>query len=104
LKVISSSGLMPAWIFLVLLYRELGVTFLRMVLIRRGIAMAASVWGKAKAMTYALGGVLGVVYYAMDGMEAGTSLVMLVLGLAVGLPPAVRAMRLRVIDALGGHQ
>lgn len=54
------SGLMPAWIFLLLIYRELGATFLRMVMLRRGIAMAASVWGKAKAVTYALGGILGV--------------------------------------------
>src|SRR6056297_503665 len=56
------TGLMPAWIFLILLYRELGITFLRMLMIRRGIAMAASVWGKAKAVTYAVGGVLGLLY------------------------------------------
>jgi len=56
------TGLMPAWIFLILLYRELGITFLRMLMIRRGIAMAASVWGKAKAVTYAAGGVLGLLY------------------------------------------
>ncbi len=57
------AGLMPAWIFLLLIYRELGATFLRMLLIRRGIALAASVWGKAKAITYALGGILGVLHY-----------------------------------------
>ena len=34
------AGLMPAWIFLLLIYRELGATFLRMLLIRRGIALA----------------------------------------------------------------
>src|SRR6056297_606087 len=56
------SGLMPAWIFLVVLYRELGITFLRMRLIGKGTAMAASLWGKAKAVTYALGGVLGIAY------------------------------------------
>lgn len=61
----TMSGLMPAWIFLILLYRELGITFLRMLMIRRGIAMAASVWGKAKAVTYALGGVLGLVYIVL---------------------------------------
>lgn len=58
----TMSGLMPAWIFLILIYRELGITFLRMLLIRRGIAMAASVWGKAKALTYTAGGILGLVY------------------------------------------
>ncbi len=56
------TGLMPAWIFLVLLYRELGITFMRMLMIKRGTAMAASVWGKAKAVTYAAGGVLGLAY------------------------------------------
>jgi CDP-diacylglycerol---glycerol-3-phosphate 3-phosphatidyltransferase len=65
------SGLMPAWVFLIIIYRELAVTFLRMVLIRRGVAMAASVWGKAKAVTYALGGLLGVVFEiaARTGVE-----------------------------------
>jgi CDP-diacylglycerol--glycerol-3-phosphate 3-phosphatidyltransferase len=53
-------GIMPHWMLLVLLYRELGVTFLRMMLIRRGVAMAASLWGKAKAITYAAAGVVGV--------------------------------------------
>lgn len=56
------TGLMPAWIFLVLLYRELGITFMRMLMIRRGTAMAASIWGKAKAVTYAAGGILGLAY------------------------------------------
>lgn len=53
-------GIMPYWMLLILLYRELGVTFLRMMLIQRGVAMAASVWGKAKAMTYAAAGIVGV--------------------------------------------
>ncbi len=53
-------GIMPYWMLLILLYRELGVTFLRMMLIRRGVAMAASKWGKAKALTYAAAGVVGV--------------------------------------------
>ena len=65
------SGLMPAWIFLFLIYRELGATFLRMLLIRKGIAMAASVWGKAKAVTYAAGGVLGVVYITLSRSISG---------------------------------
>jgi len=28
---------------------------------------------------------------------------MLVIGIIVGLPPALRAMRLRIVDALAGH-
>ena len=63
------SGLMPAWVFLVLLYRELGITFLRMLMIRRGVAMAASIWGKAKAVTYAAGGVLGLAYVVFERLS-----------------------------------
>lgn len=63
------SGLMPPWVFLVLIYRELGITFLRMLMIRRGVAMAASIWGKAKAVTYAAGGVLGLVYEMFERLN-----------------------------------
>lgn len=68
------SGLMPAWIFLILIYRELGITFLRMLLIRKGIAMAASKWGKAKAVTYALGGILGVLYTIIIRLDPSNSM------------------------------
>jgi len=64
-----------------------------------GLALAAGALGALSAALAGFGvqGISATV--VMDGV-----LVMLVLGLAVGLPPAVRAMRLRVIDALGGHQ
>ncbi len=55
-------GLMPPFFFLIILYRELGVTFGRMVMMKGGVAMAASNWGKFKAVAYAVGGVFGVAY------------------------------------------
>ncbi len=55
------SGLMPVWLLLIIIYRELGITFLRMMMMGKGIVVAASVWGKLKAVTYAVSGVLGVV-------------------------------------------
>lgn len=54
------SGLMPVWILMILLYREFGILFLRMYMMGRGTAMAASVWGKAKAVTYALAAIFGL--------------------------------------------
>ncbi|WP_319562423.1 CDP-diacylglycerol--glycerol-3-phosphate 3-phosphatidyltransferase [Marispirochaeta sp.] len=57
----AAVGIMPVVILAVLLYREFSITFLRMVLIRKGVAMAASIWGKLKAVTYAIAGVLGLV-------------------------------------------
>ncbi len=58
------AGLMPPWVFLIILYRELGVTFLRMLMIRKGVVMAASVFGKIKAVIYAVSSILGILYTA----------------------------------------
>jgi CDP-diacylglycerol--glycerol-3-phosphate 3-phosphatidyltransferase len=54
------TGIMPLWTLLVIIYRELAITFLRMMMMGRGTAMAASIWGKAKAVTYSVSGVLGL--------------------------------------------
>ena len=60
------TGVMPLWVFLVILYRELGITFLRMMMMGKGVVVAASLWGKLKAVTYAVSGVLGVLYVSFD--------------------------------------
>lgn len=52
-------GVMPIWVLTILIYRELAVTFMRLLQIRKGVAMAASIWGKLKAVTYAVSGVAG---------------------------------------------
>ena len=55
------AGIMPVWMFAVILYRELGITFLRMVMIKRGTAVAASIWGKLKAVFYGSSGIVGLI-------------------------------------------
>ncbi len=60
------SGLMPLWVFLIIIYRELAITFLRMMMMGRGIVVAASLWGKLKAITYAVSGVLGVIVVSFE--------------------------------------
>ena len=55
-----ATGIMPAWAFLPILYRELGVTYLRMILYKDGIALAANRWGKLKAVFYAFSGGFGL--------------------------------------------
>ena len=54
------TGIMPRWTLLIILYRELGITFVRMMMMGRGTAMAASIWGKAKAVTYTVSSLLGL--------------------------------------------
>lgn len=50
------SGIMPAWIFLIILYREFSQLFLRQLLAERGIAMGARSGGKLKAVFYMIAG------------------------------------------------
>jgi CDP-diacylglycerol--glycerol-3-phosphate 3-phosphatidyltransferase len=53
-------GIMPVWALMVILYREFGILFLRMIMYTRGTALAARGGGKLKATFYALGGLIGV--------------------------------------------
>ena len=58
---LAYSGIMPLWVFIIILYRELSVIFLRMIMMGRGVAMAANVWGKVKAVFYAISGFAGII-------------------------------------------
>ncbi len=60
------SGLMPLWVFLIIIYRELAITFLRMMMMGKGVVVAASLWGKLKAITYAVSGGLGVLIISFE--------------------------------------
>ena len=60
------TGLMPLWVFLIIIYRELAITFLRMMMMGKGVVVAASIWGKLKAITYAVSGILGVLFVSFE--------------------------------------
>jgi CDP-diacylglycerol--glycerol-3-phosphate 3-phosphatidyltransferase len=53
-------GIMPLWIFLIILYREFSILFLRMMLSGRGIAMGARPGGKLKAGLYMVSGLFAL--------------------------------------------
>ncbi len=55
-----ATGIMPAWAFILIMYRELGQTFLRMIMYRDGVALAARRGGKLKAVLYAFAGGAGL--------------------------------------------
>ena len=50
------SGFLPVFPFLIILYREFGILFLRVLMMKKGIAMGARMGGKIKAVTYMLTG------------------------------------------------
>ncbi|HOV94101.1 MAG TPA: CDP-diacylglycerol--glycerol-3-phosphate 3-phosphatidyltransferase [Spirochaetales bacterium] len=63
------SGIMPLWIFVIILYRELSVLFLRMLLGFRGIALGARRGGKLKAGLYMASGLLSLVIFSFEGLS-----------------------------------
>lgn len=78
------AGFMPAWVFLLVLYRELGMTFLRMMLARKGIALGARMGGKVKTALYAVATFLGLARYTLAAL-GGPGLVVSVSEVAFGL-------------------
>lgn len=68
-----SIGIMPWWVLLVVLYREFGILFLRMLLGLKGIAMGARAGGKLKAGIYMTAGLVSLALYTVriTGFLAG---------------------------------
>ena len=63
------SGIMPLWIFVIILYRELAMLFLRMLLGFRGIALGARRGGKLKAGLYMASGLLSLIVFSFESLS-----------------------------------
>jgi CDP-diacylglycerol--glycerol-3-phosphate 3-phosphatidyltransferase len=61
----TSIGIMPLWVLLVVLYREFGILFLRMLLGLKGITMGARTGGKLKAGIYMVAGLFSLILYTV---------------------------------------
>lgn len=59
-------GIMPVLAFVVILWREFSQSFMRMLLMGKGTAMSANIFGKAKTCLYALCSVLGFALKCLD--------------------------------------
>lgn len=55
-------GLMPVWAFVIIMWREFSIVFIRMIMMGSGKAVAANIWGKLKSVLYAIASLLGIVY------------------------------------------
>jgi len=62
------TGIMPGWVFLILLYRDLGISFIRLMVMSKGIALAARMSGKIKAWVYAVAGGAGLALVTLKSM------------------------------------
>ncbi len=63
------SGIMPVWIFLIILYREFSQLFLRQLLAERGVAMGARSGGKIKAVFYMIAGAASLVLWSLRALH-----------------------------------
>lgn len=63
---LSQSGVMPSWAFIVIMYREFSIIFIRMLMMGKGKPVAANIWGKSKAVLYAVSGAAGIIYIACE--------------------------------------
>jgi CDP-diacylglycerol---glycerol-3-phosphate 3-phosphatidyltransferase len=71
--VFASFGIMPVWMFVLILYREVGIIFVRMMMMKDGVALAARKGGKLKAVMYAVSagfGLLMLMHLRMDSLSA----------------------------------
>ena len=56
----TGSGIMPLWVLLVIVYRDLAVAYIRVIAAGAKGMMAARVSGKVKAWVYAVAGIAGI--------------------------------------------
>ncbi|GHT97132.1 CDP-diacylglycerol--glycerol-3-phosphate 3-phosphatidyltransferase [Spirochaetia bacterium] len=65
-------GILPVVLLLVVLYREFGIQFLRVLMMKKGVAMGARKGGKLKAVAYMAAGLLALLAASVErlGLEA----------------------------------
>jgi len=60
-------GIAPLWFVLVVLYREVSMTFLRMLIVQQGVVQGASTGGKVKAWLYFFASLAGLIHASAPG-------------------------------------
>lgn len=100
LGILAALNELPWWAVVVIIAREVAVTWQRAVLVRNlGVVMPASVWGKVKTVTQ----VLAVTLYLYPGVSQvvrqGALAIAVLATIGSGLEYVARVRRLRVVDA-----
>jgi CDP-diacylglycerol--glycerol-3-phosphate 3-phosphatidyltransferase len=60
------AGILPAFLFLAVLYREFSILFIRNLMLRKGVTMGARTGGKIKTVTYILAGGIALLAVSVD--------------------------------------
>jgi CDP-diacylglycerol--glycerol-3-phosphate 3-phosphatidyltransferase len=94
LSVLAYVGRLPWVAVLIIVLREVAVTLQRVWLLRRGVVMPASGWGKLKTLTQIVAVALYLLPAAPRGLAAAALIVALLLTIGSGLEYALRGRRL----------
>ena len=62
----AAEEIMPVWALLLVVYRDIGVGFIRQLLSKEGVALGAKASGKTKAIVYAIAGIVGIVMFSFQ--------------------------------------
>jgi CDP-diacylglycerol--glycerol-3-phosphate 3-phosphatidyltransferase len=62
---LAGSGILPLWVLLILIYRDMAVAYVRVLTSREKVLMPARVSGKLKAWVYAVAGIAGVGVFSL---------------------------------------
>lgn len=65
-------GIMPALAFVIIMWREFSILFLRMLMMGKGKAVAANIWGKSKTVLYAVTSILSIAYVVASAFVPGS--------------------------------
>jgi CDP-diacylglycerol--glycerol-3-phosphate 3-phosphatidyltransferase len=63
-------GIFPAFLFLVVLYREFGILFIRNLMLKKGITMGARISGKIKTVAYVTAAAIALLYSSLQRLGA----------------------------------
>ena len=67
-------GILPAFLFLAVLYREFSILFIRNRMLQKGVSMGARIGGKVKTVTYVLAGALSLLASSVKRLDIGRGL------------------------------
>ncbi|MDR2477454.1 MAG: CDP-diacylglycerol--glycerol-3-phosphate 3-phosphatidyltransferase [Treponema sp.] len=67
-------GIFPAILFLLVIYREFGILFLRNLMLKKGVAMGARMGGKIKTVTYILAGAAALLAASLQRLAVAENL------------------------------
>ena len=67
-------GILSPFLFLVVLYREFGILFVRNLMLKKGVALGARIGGKIKTIAYIAAGALALTAFSAMRLGAGSEL------------------------------